>query len=64
MDSYDAGEVQINGGAATMSLSANADPSELGEMHMDIEVRDVGTFGYDGNSIYENGLSAAAQCFP
>jgi hypothetical protein len=61
VDSYDAGDVLMNG-TAVMKFSANADPSETGEMHVDLTVPGVGQFGYDGNSIWETGLAAAGQC--
>ena len=59
--SYDAGEILING-AALVKFSANADPSELGEMHIDLDVANVGSFDYDGNGFYETALPAAARC--
>jgi hypothetical protein len=60
-ESYDEGEFLLNG-TALLRFSANADPSELGEMHIDLDVPNVGSFDYDGNGIYETGLPAAAQC--
>jgi hypothetical protein len=61
VDSYDAGDVLMNG-TAVLKFSANADPSEIGEMHIDLAVPGVGEFGYDGNSIWETGLAVSGQC--
>lgn len=61
VESYDMGEVLLNG-AATLRFSANTvDPWDTGEMRVDMAVNGVGSFSYAGNSIYE-ALEPVAVC--
>jgi hypothetical protein len=60
-DSWNQGEFTVNG-AATARFSANPDPAEQGYMHIGVDVNNVGSFAYDGNTLDETGLFAAAQC--
>jgi hypothetical protein len=60
-DSWNQGEFTVNG-AATARFSANPDPAEQGYMHISVDVSNVGSFAYDGNTLDETGLFAAAQC--
>jgi len=60
-DSFDQGEIQING-STVARFSANADPAELGEMHVDLDVAHIGSFAYDGNGFWETQIPSVAQC--
>ena len=60
-EAWNAGQLIING-VATFAFRGNPHNSELGEMHVDLEIPGIGSFDYDGNSLWETPLPALAQC--
>jgi len=62
-EGWNAGKLVVNN-AATFTFTHNPYNSELGEMHVDVDIPGIGNFDYDGNSLWETDLPALAQCGP
>ena len=62
-DAWNAGKLVVNN-AATFTFTHNPNNSELGEMHVVLDIPGIGSFNYDGNSLEETELPALAQCSP
>jgi hypothetical protein len=62
-EAWNAGKLVVNN-AATFTFTGNPHNSELGEMHVDLDIPNIGNYDYDGNSLWETPLPAEAQCGP
>lgn len=62
-EAWNAGKLVVNS-AATFTFTHNPNHSELGEMHVDLDIPGIGNFDYDGDSLWDTELPVLAQCSP